>query len=93
MKKPENCWYQLVFDALQPLSTEETADDNDGAVWRYRKVSGPLILRSAEGTGGESADVLPAWLDRDVRADPPSPVALSPSRALEAPLPPRGRGR
>ena len=26
VKKPENCWYQLVFDALQPLSVEEAAD-------------------------------------------------------------------
>ena len=90
VKKPENCWYQLVFDALQPLSIEEAADDSDGTVWRYRKVSGPMIVRSVEGTGGESVDALPAWLDRDVRADAPSPVALSPSRALEGAAPPPG---
>lgn len=92
VKKPENCWYQLVFDALQPLSVEEAADDSEGTVWRYRKVAGPLIARSVELTGVETAEILPAWLDRDVSAEPPSPAALSPSRAVQAGAPPRGAG-
>jgi ATP-dependent helicase/nuclease subunit A len=90
VKKPENCWYQLVFDALQPLSVEEAADDNDGTVWRYRKAigTGGKTLGSAEDVV-ELAEALPAWLGCDVRPEPRPLVALSPSRALEAIAPPR----
>ncbi len=78
--------------ACRPLSVEEAADDTDGTVWRYRKVPGAMAARSAHMTGGESAEALPDWLDRDVSADAPSPAALSPSRALEAAAPTRGSG-
>jgi ATP-dependent helicase/nuclease subunit A len=92
-KKPENCWYQLVFDAMQPLSIEEAADDNEGTVWRYRKVTGSGAAKSdTDQSAAESAETLPAWLSRDVGPEPPSPVALSPSRALEAAAPLRGAG-
>src|SRR5438046_706571 len=38
MRKPEGCWYDLVFAALQPpASVEEPSDDGDGHVWRYRR--------------------------------------------------------
>jgi ATP-dependent helicase/nuclease subunit A len=92
-KKPENCWYQLVHDALEPLSVEEAADDDDGTVWRYRKVIGAGgKTADADESVAESAEALPAWLDREVGPEPASPLALSPSRALEAAASPRGAG-
>ena len=89
VRKPENCWYQLVSDALQPLSVEEAADDSDGTVWRYRKVAGGGFVTSERaGTGEPPAESLPDWLMRNVSTEAAVPAALSPSRALEA-EPPR----
>src|SRR5205085_6146313 len=34
---PDGCWYQLVENALKPEAIEETADDGDGTVLRWRK--------------------------------------------------------
>src|SRR5207237_2029689 len=68
MRKPEGCWYDLVFAALQPpASVEEPSDDGDGHVWRYRR--GPAeaaeTIAAAVPAAATAAGRRPAWLDRD----------------------------
>ncbi|HEY6994942.1 MAG TPA: double-strand break repair helicase AddA [Xanthobacteraceae bacterium] len=90
-RRPEGCWWDLVFAALQPpVSVEEPADDGEGKVWRYRKV-----LDAARKTGPEfaapPAHGRPAWLDRDVPAEQPPLRPLSPSDAYDEATPARAR--
>src|SRR5499426_49904 len=47
--RPEGCWWNLLFEALKPVSTEEPADDGEGTVWRYRKV--PPVPREPSAPG------------------------------------------
>jgi ATP-dependent helicase/nuclease subunit A len=87
--RPEGCWWDLVFAALQPpVSVEEPADDGEGKVWRYRKVPD-----AARKTGPEfaapPAHGRPPWLDRDMPAEPPPLRALSPSDAYDEATPTR----
>jgi ATP-dependent helicase/nuclease subunit A len=83
--RPKGCWYDLIRDALEPVSTAEPADDGDGTVLRFRK-------GDAAAAGAPSADdaqqamalvsPLPVWL---TRAAPPvtlAEAALAPSAAL-----------
>jgi ATP-dependent helicase/nuclease subunit A len=85
-KKPEGCWYDLVFAALQPpASVEEPSDDGDGHVWRYRKAPpGPAETIAAAATATEMpvATRLP-WLDCDAPAEMPSVVPVTPSSAYD----------
>ena len=87
--RPPGCWWDLVKDALQPLSTEMNAQDGDGKMWRYCKVP---PLAAAPGSGGQHTQVIsqpPDWLDRDVAPVLPRAVSLSPSRAYDESVPAR----
>jgi ATP-dependent helicase/nuclease subunit A len=83
---PEGCWYQLVKAALiegeSELTVREEADDGAGEVWRYRKQPGhaatPLTHVSVSRTEPQ-----PAWLNREVTADPPRARILTPSSGDE----------
>jgi ATP-dependent helicase/nuclease subunit A len=81
--KPEGCWWDLVFDALQPVSAEEPADDGDGKVWRYRKVPVGPLAAGTPTTAPPAATALPAWLARAAPAEPPALVPLSPASAYD----------
>ena len=81
-RRPEGCWWDLVFTALQPVSVEEPADDGDGNVWRYRKVP-PRARERAPDTAVRPVDERPSWLDRDAPAEPPSVRLLSPASAYD----------
>jgi ATP-dependent helicase/nuclease subunit A len=82
--RPEGCWWNLVFAALEPpVSIEEPADDGEGMVWRYRKspvaadkpfIASPVAI-PAEGR--------PSWLDHEARPEPPPIRVLSPAAAYE----------
>jgi ATP-dependent helicase/nuclease subunit A len=75
---PEGCWYELVLDALKPLSVEsETAD---GKVWHFRK-SERAVATAA--TAGAPKTTLPVWLTRDAAADPKPVQTITPSSASD----------
>jgi ATP-dependent helicase/nuclease subunit A len=84
-KRPDGCWYDLVFNALGGRSQQEPSDDGDGQVWRYRKHPGG----AGEGTAalsenaGTAPSALPAWLMQAVAVEPGQGAALSPSRAYD----------
>jgi ATP-dependent helicase/nuclease subunit A len=79
--RPAGCWWNLVSDALLPLSTEVAAEDGDGKMWRYCKVppfTAPNVPPSAPG---QAITATPSWLDRDAPPAPRPVLPLSPSRA------------
>jgi ATP-dependent helicase/nuclease subunit A len=80
--KPAGCWYDLVRDALAPDAIEEPAIDGGGTVLRWRKVPGDLPMRPSSRGEPEPIEV-PAWLSRNLEAEPVRARALSPSRAHE----------
>ena len=91
---PPGCWWNLVSNALRPVSVEEPADDGEGTVWRYRKA--PPIAAKASTPGKPDAAAatgdMPAWLDRDAPAEPSPTLPLSPSSAYDEPAPARTTG-
>jgi ATP-dependent helicase/nuclease subunit A len=82
---PPGCWWNLVSNALRPVSVEEPADDGDGTVWRYRKAP-PLAATAitlGEAEAQAVADAVPDWLGHDALADPTPVRPLSPSSAYD----------
>jgi ATP-dependent helicase/nuclease subunit A len=78
-KKPEGCWYELVFDALSPLASEVPADDGEGMVWRYEK-SGPDEIPPAQAAdAGAATSALPLWLQQPAPRDPSVLTPITPS--------------
>jgi ATP-dependent helicase/nuclease subunit A len=67
-KRPDGCWWDLVFDALQPVSVEEPADDGDGKVWRYRKDAGGPGVHAGVDAQAASAEK-PAVARQDAHAN------------------------
>jgi len=87
-KIPDGCWYQLVDNALAPLSQTEPADDGDGEVLRFRKPAEREAEQqtkdAADDGKAEASSVAPAepdWLWQDVRPEPGAARPLSPSAA------------
>jgi ATP-dependent helicase/nuclease subunit A len=80
--RPEGCWWNLVSDALRPVSVEEA--DDDGKVWRYRKTPQlALDLVPPSAASAEPAATAPAWLGREAATEATAFAALSPSRAYD----------
>jgi ATP-dependent helicase/nuclease subunit A len=88
---PEGCWWNLVSAALKPLSVEERAADDDGTVWRYRKV--PPVARQADFDfiAAAPAQAQPPWLDCNAPTQMPSIRLLSPASAYDEAASARGR--
>jgi ATP-dependent helicase/nuclease subunit A len=78
-KIPDNCWHQLVSDALKPLSVEE--DDGDGKVWRFHKAEGAAA--AADKSPPPEKIELPLWLKQPPEAEPPGSRLLRPSRTQD----------
>ena len=79
-KIPEGCWYELVENALKPLSATEPADFGDGDVLRYRKgepepekIEPPPERREAPKIA------LPPWLLANAAPDRTPLTVLRPS--------------
>jgi ATP-dependent helicase/nuclease subunit A len=92
--RPAGCWWDLVKDALAPLSTEMNADDGDGKLWCYCKVA---PIPSAPWSRSADTRVIsapPDWLNRKIALPAPAGVVpLSPSRAYDESVPPRRAAR
>jgi ATP-dependent helicase/nuclease subunit A len=84
-KRPEGCWYDLIFAALAPAAVEEPADDGEGQVWRYRTVpAGTEAAKPATAQGAAHAEgPPPRWLGDDAPSEPERPQAVSPSSAYD----------
>ncbi len=82
-KKPEGCWYDLVFDALSPLAVEQPADDGDGTVWRYQKSGLEAVAEETVPAVKSSASALPPWLTQNAPHETPHSIMISPSSAYE----------
>jgi ATP-dependent helicase/nuclease subunit A len=97
--RPQGCWWDLVADALQPVSIKEPSADGDGMLWRYQPAPRAGAPREAAIKPLQQELPLlppsPAWLDRDAPTEAAATRALSPSRAYDeeqAPFRPMGIG-
>ncbi len=85
-KIPDGCWYQLIENALKPETIEEPADDDDGAVLRWRKAALDAIEQQTEIAGAPAAERdFPDWLQRNAPAEPEAAHPISPSRSAGMP--------
>ena len=76
-KIPEGCWYELVADALKPLSVEsETAD---GKVWHFRKSE--RAAAAAQTPAGATKTKPPDWLKSNAPAEQQPIKTITPSSA------------
>jgi ATP-dependent helicase/nuclease subunit A len=80
-KAPEQCWYQLVCDALVPLATEETDADGD-KVWRMRKGGAAIAEKEKEKAPSQLA--APDWLRQAAPAQSRRRRILKPSDTGES---------
>ena len=78
--RPQGCWYDLVFKALEPLCVSETTAD--GQVWLYGTPTAGAGNSSSKSEGSKTSD-LPDWLVAPSRPEPPRLVPLTPSGAYE----------
>ena len=88
----EGCWWNMVSDALRPVSAEEPADDGEGTVWRYR----PTPLGDATAVSSPAAAARqeqPPWLAQTAPGETAEAVPLSPSRAYDEEAAPVRPGR
>jgi ATP-dependent helicase/nuclease subunit A len=95
-RPPDGCWWNLIFAALQPpASVIETADDEDGDVWRYRIVPASSDIRAdARQRPTPEAQEMPPWLAQPAPLAHVRPAPLSPSRAHDETVPtPTSGGR
>ena len=88
-KIPEGCWYELVRDALEPVSVL------DEDVLRYSKVSENTAEKAVAESAPDSVETpMPQWLRRDVEANPLATLNIWPSTALDdEPVHATGAGR
>jgi ATP-dependent helicase/nuclease subunit A len=94
--RPQDCWYNLVYDALWEQSAEEPAADGGEPVRRYRKGiaagdAAPVAPHAARQAIDFTSQI-PNWLGRDVPAGPVVST-LTPSAATPHILYRRFRGR
>jgi ATP-dependent helicase/nuclease subunit A len=80
--RPKGCWYDLVHDALIPLSEEIATPE--GPIWRYHKEPDKDPGEVGEAAATASPPIgLPTWLSIDARPAPLLPAPVSPSSAYD----------
>jgi ATP-dependent helicase/nuclease subunit A len=84
-KRPEGCWYDLIFNALAPAAVKAPAEDGDGQVWRYRTVAAETeaAKSAAAQPQGREDQPAPRWLREDAPRETERPQPLSPSNAYD----------
>ena len=82
-RPPRNCWYNLVYEPLQPFLVAE--DECGEKVLRYRKPM-PGKVTEAEPPPAEAANAdrhdIPPWLFQPAAVEAPRLVSLSPASAF-----------
>ncbi len=79
---PPGCWYELMRDALAPISSIEPADDGEGEVWRFRKFSRPQQMELHIAVT-QPVRTPPSWLTQPAPSAAQGPRMVSPSSAEE----------
>jgi ATP-dependent helicase/nuclease subunit A len=83
-KRPNDCWYDLIFEGLHDRDGFETIGEGEAQIWRYRKVTDTAAVPPAELPAQAAATpAWPAWLRRNAPADAERPVAITPSEGDE----------
>jgi ATP-dependent helicase/nuclease subunit A len=83
-KRPDRCWYDLVFGPLEPLLVAE--EDNGEKVWRYRKTAPDAAVERAAPASDAIKTArreLPLWLRQSAPAEALHRRPLSPSAAFD----------
>jgi ATP-dependent helicase/nuclease subunit A len=81
-KRPDGCWYDLVYEPLQPLLIEE--DDNGEKVFRYRKpAASPEYTAATDSPKQPDHREFPSWLRELAPPETRRTAPLSPSAAFE----------
>ena len=84
-KRPPQCWYDLVRDALDPFLVAE--GENEGKVLLYRKPAAGAVAARASSPSPAAPTArraLPPWLRQAASPATPPPLTVSPSAAFEA---------
>jgi ATP-dependent helicase/nuclease subunit A len=85
-RRPDGCWWDLAFAALQPVS-EQLVDEDGGRLWRYCKAAALAGTATTKASpDGALHEPPPAWLERQASREPPTSVPLSPSKAYDESL-------
>ncbi len=84
-KPPEGCWYDLVFRGLSDRDGFGAVGEGDAQIWRYRKVPDAAAEPARAAVAAPAAaPPSPLWLRQDAPAEPPAPVAITPSESDES---------
>jgi ATP-dependent helicase/nuclease subunit A len=75
-KRPAGCWYDLVADALIPLSAEEQIGERK--LWRFRKGDPEKFVAEAKPAPAASV-AIPNWLTDNAKPDDKAIRLISPS--------------
>jgi ATP-dependent helicase/nuclease subunit A len=85
-KRPDGCWYDLIFSGLQDREGFAAVGEGDAQIWRYRKVpDADAAPVAAAATTPDKTLTEPAWLRQDAPAEAAAPVAITPSESDDAP--------
>ncbi len=92
-RRPEGCWYDLIFEPLKPFLVEE--NDSEEKVFRYRSAQGPVATQAAPPAAPSEPDqpAPPAWLHQRATSEAARNEPIAPSAAFDedfAPVAPRG---
>jgi ATP-dependent helicase/nuclease subunit A len=83
-KRPQGCWYDLVFDALSTVAVvSEPANGTEGPIWRFGGDAPAAIGAPGPATATPTETPRPPWLDRDAVPEGRRLVPLSPSSAYD----------
>ena len=80
-RRPDGCWYDLVFHALKDVAVRAPSEDGEGEMWRYREAAASIT--AATPPLPPKSPVEPIWLRSSTIAEPPALVPLSPSSAYD----------
>jgi ATP-dependent helicase/nuclease subunit A len=79
-KRPDGCWYDLIFAGLRDHDGFETVGEGDAQIWRYLKVADTAVVALSEPPAEAAATpAWPAWLRRNAPAEPERPGVITPS--------------
>jgi ATP-dependent helicase/nuclease subunit A len=83
-KRPTDCWYDLVRDALGSSLVAEGENDEKVLLYRTQTADG-VKARAASAAAAGKADrrEIPQWLRQPAPPEPPRPAPISPSSAFD----------
>ena len=82
-RRPEGCWYDLIWEPLKPFLVEES--DGDEKIFRYRTAASPTGVPAAPATAAVEPDQtpFPAWLRQRETSQTTRNAPIAPSAAFD----------